>query len=287
MAHQLVPGVLADRRGDLLACHRGQRVGAPRAVRAQAGLDGPEARHAGRLAQRREPARAEVDRVQGELNAARSSRLAPSRSGAGGDSAGSVAAYGSIASSAMRTCRARAATDAAARADLVGQRSLVFGRTIMTGRLVWCSRPVETLPSTAARSAERPRLPATITLASSSSASSMSAAKNGPDERHGARLGVEPGGAGQLGALGGQLLGGLAPRLVERRRALADHVAGQREQGGGSGALEGRPGGGDDGRDGAGARRRRARSPPWRSRIRRRRAARGLRSWPAGCHPRG
>ena len=64
VAHQLVLGVLADRRGDLLARHRGQRLGAPRAVRAQAGLDGPEARHAGRLAQRREPARAEVDRVQ-------------------------------------------------------------------------------------------------------------------------------------------------------------------------------------------------------------------------------
>ena len=35
-------------------------------VGAQAGLDGAEAGHAGRLAQRREPARAEVDRVQGE-----------------------------------------------------------------------------------------------------------------------------------------------------------------------------------------------------------------------------
>jgi hypothetical protein len=38
------------------------------------------------------------------LKAARSSRLAPSRSGAGGDSAGRVAAYGTMASAAMRTC---------------------------------------------------------------------------------------------------------------------------------------------------------------------------------------
>src|SRR3954452_22545736 len=46
------------------------------------------------------------------LNAARSSSVAPSRSGAGGDSEESVAAYGSTASSTSRTCRARAATRA-------------------------------------------------------------------------------------------------------------------------------------------------------------------------------
>src|SRR5688500_1060981 len=48
------------------------------------------------------------------LNAARSSSVAPSRSGAGGDSEASVAAYRSIPSSTIRTYLARPATRAAA-----------------------------------------------------------------------------------------------------------------------------------------------------------------------------
>ena len=64
--HQLVPGVLArTRRRPSAASTRGElrpRVHGPRAR--SAGLDGAEARQARRLAQRGEPARAEVDRVE-------------------------------------------------------------------------------------------------------------------------------------------------------------------------------------------------------------------------------
>ena len=64
-SHQLVPGVLAAERGR----RRGgidprERLGIPGPARLQARLDGAEAGEPRRLAQRREPARAEVDGVE-------------------------------------------------------------------------------------------------------------------------------------------------------------------------------------------------------------------------------
>ena len=61
-------GVLAaERRGRLGGLHAGQLRGGPGPARLQPGLDRAEAGEPGRLAQRREPAGAEVDRVELEL----------------------------------------------------------------------------------------------------------------------------------------------------------------------------------------------------------------------------
>ena len=69
--HQLVVGVLAERRGDRRRVERAQLGGGPCAVLreavAQAERDRPVARAFVALAQRREPAGAEVDRVEREV----------------------------------------------------------------------------------------------------------------------------------------------------------------------------------------------------------------------------
>jgi hypothetical protein len=94
--HQLVLGVLSHHGGDVLGRRRGERGGGERPVRAQPGLDGAKAGHAGRLAQRREPARPEVDRVEleqeggarlvaGALEVGRRGRLGGQRRGVGLD----------------------------------------------------------------------------------------------------------------------------------------------------------------------------------------------------------
>src|SRR5436190_11313513 len=77
------------------------------------------------------------------LNAERSSSVAPSRSGAGGDSEASVAAYGSTASSTSRTCLARAATRAHAARTASGS---------VTARRLLPDRPLPSagMPDTAA-----------------------------------------------------------------------------------------------------------------------------------------
>ncbi len=286
MAHQLVLGVLADRRRDLLACHGRQLVSRPRPVRAQAGLDGAEAGHAGRLAQRREPARAEVDRVQRQaeggavlqaraLEVGRGRRLGGQRGRvrldrvvgdadvprAGGDRGRGRADLGRQAHS---SCRARRAPAGACGAAGRSRRCRARRRGAPSGR--GCRRR-----SCSRRAPRRPRSGRRRTGRSTARrAARRRSRRRGPARRP--RRPAPP-----------------RPRGSPRRapRPLADHVAGQREQGGGGGALEGGPGGGDHGRTVAGARRRRARSRPWRCRIRRRQSALGLGSWPPAFHSRG
>jgi hypothetical protein len=70
-AHELVPGVLAGHRGDLRVLDRRQLARGPRPTvdeaLAQRRGQGAVARQAGALAQGGEPARAEVDRVEREV----------------------------------------------------------------------------------------------------------------------------------------------------------------------------------------------------------------------------
>ena len=124
VAHQLVLGVLPERLGDLVAR---ERAAARRAVhgprRAQAGLDRAEARTARRgllsVGNQPEP---KLIAFSCRLNAARVSSSAPSRSGAGGDSAGSVARVrlDRVLVDAHAAGLARDARGAGA--DVVGQR---------------------------------------------------------------------------------------------------------------------------------------------------------------------
>jgi hypothetical protein len=110
---QLMSWVLAEGARDLGAADRRQRRGGPWSVPPQTGLDGAEARQPGRLAQCREPAGAEVDRV--ELDRERRSRLIAGacKVGSGRRFGGQRPRIGSIAAATIRTCWARAATRAA------------------------------------------------------------------------------------------------------------------------------------------------------------------------------
>jgi hypothetical protein len=69
--HQLVLGILVERRGELARLEHAQLRCGPRAVRGeavpQAERDRPVARAPVALAQRREPARPEVDRVERQV----------------------------------------------------------------------------------------------------------------------------------------------------------------------------------------------------------------------------
>ncbi len=122
--HQLVLGVLVQDLGDGGGLDRRKLRGGGRAGAFAVGSprrrDRPEAGTAGRLAQRRKPARAEVDRVErqpvgGELGAGRGVVAARELVRAGPERARSSAlAYGSTAAWSMRTLRARPATSAAA-----------------------------------------------------------------------------------------------------------------------------------------------------------------------------
>ena len=109
------PGSWPSDCGDLLARDCAQLGRRPRPVRAQPRLDRPEAGQPGRLAQRREPAGAEVDRVQ--LQRERGARLLVGALQVGRrrrDRRAACARSASIASSRMRTWRAALATRAAA-----------------------------------------------------------------------------------------------------------------------------------------------------------------------------
>ena len=181
------------------------------------------------------------------LKAARSSRLAPSRSGAGGDSAGSVAAYGSIASSTMRTCRARAATEPPRRGSR-RSASLVFGADDH-------DRPARVVQQAGRDAAQHGGAQRRAAAAAGHDRRARRARRRGGSARR--RTGPS---SARRAALRRSRRRGPARRprrpapprssragLVECLGRLADHVAGQREQGGRSGALEGRPGGGDHG----------------------------------------
>ena len=229
MAHQLVLGVLADGAGDRLGRHGGQLLGRERAVGAQAGLDGPEARHARRclrsVGNQPEPKLIAFKRQRERRALLQARAFEVGRGRRLGGQRGGVRLDRLLDDADVP----RAGRDLAPRRR--GSRpsgSRVSRRTTSTGRCVWCRIPVETLPSTAAATEERPRLPTTITCASSSSAASSRAAKNGPVAAHRPRLGVEARGAGQLGALGGQRLGLLAPGGVE----VVDHRAARRRAAG-------------------------------------------------------
>jgi hypothetical protein len=93
MAHELMLRILAERGGDLVAPDRGEPVRGPGPVRAHTGLDRAKAGEARGLAQRRKPSEPKLMALSVSRNAARVSSGVPgARSGAGGDSAGSVAA---------------------------------------------------------------------------------------------------------------------------------------------------------------------------------------------------
>ena len=106
---------------------------------AQPGLDRAEARDAGRLAERRKPARAEVDRV--ELQAERGAGLVVGalEVGRGRRLRGSVRAYASIASSSIRTARGAATRALAARISSVRLTRVRMRPDTLTS--VTCPRP--------------------------------------------------------------------------------------------------------------------------------------------------
>src|ERR687896_985364 len=128
------------------------------------------------------------------LKAARSSSPAPSRSGAGGDSAGSVAAYGSIASSAIRTNRARAATPAAA-ARIASGSGIVHDQHRPAGMVQDAGRDT-------AEHGGGDRGAAAAACDDHAGVELVRRLQQGGEERaggaHGARLGLEAGGAREL-----------------------------------------------------------------------------------------